>query len=111
MKQVSVGEVPQTWVVYTKDDGKIVLLCKENNLALGCTLNGSLITVEPEAENECRFEIVEQGNSTLLVSETGALTLENGLPVLRPVGDDNSTQEWKIIPVKTESIRSSDSDD
>ena len=110
-EQVSVGEVPQTWVVYTKDDGKIVLLCKENNLALGCTLNGSLITVEPEAENECRFEIVEQGNSTLLVSETGALTLENGLPVLRPVGADNSTQEWKIIPVKTESIRSSDSDD
>ena len=107
---VSVGEVPQTWVVYTRDDGKIVLLCKENNRALGCTLTGSLITVEPEAENECRFEVVEHGNGSVLVSETGALTMENGLPVLRPVGADNSTQEWTIIPVKAESIRSSNAD-
>ena len=110
-EQVSVGEVPQTWVVYTKDDGKIVLLCKENNLALGCTLTGSLITVEPEAENECQFEVVEQGNGTLLVSATGVLTLENGVPVLRPAGVDDVSQEWMILPVKTESAKSSDTDD
>ena len=110
-EQVSVGEVPQTWAVYTKDDGKIVLLCKENNLALGCTLTGSLITVEPEAENECQFEVVEQGNGTLLVSETGVLTLENGVPVLRPAGVDDVSQEWMILPVKTESAKSSDTDD
>lgn len=110
-EQVSVGEVPQTWVVYTKDDGKIVLLCKENNLALGCTLTGSLITVEPEAENECQFEVVEQGNGTLLVSATGVLTLENGVPVLRPAGVDDVSQEWMILSVKTESAKSSDTDD
>ncbi len=110
-EQVSVGEVPQTWVVYTKDDGKIVLLCKENNLALGCTLTGSLITVEPEADNECQFEVVEQGNGTLLVSATGVLTLENGVPVLRPAGVDDVSQEWMILPVKTDSAKSSDTDD
>ena len=107
---VSVGEVPQTWVVYTRDDGKIVLLCKENNRALGCTLTGSLITVEPEAENECRFEVVEHGNGSLLVSETGALTMENGVPVIRPVEADNASQQWMILPVKTERAGSSDAD-
>ena len=109
-EQVSVGEVPQTWVIYTRDDGKIVLLCKENNLALGCTLTGSLIMVEPEAENECRFDIVKQNNSVLLVSETGALTLENGVPVLRPVEADNAAQKWMIMPTKAESAGSSDAD-
>ena len=109
-EQVSVGEVPQTWVIYTRDDGKIVLLCKENNLALGSSLTGGLITVEPEAENECRFEVVEQGNGSLLVSETGALTMENGVPVIRPVEADNASQEWLILPVKTERAGSSDAD-
>ena len=107
---VFMGEVPQTWVTYTRDDGKIVLLCKENNMALGCTLTGNLIMVEPEAENECRFEVVEHGNGSLLVSETGALTMENGVPVIRPVEADNASQEWMILPVKTECAGSSDAD-
>ena len=109
-EQVSVGEVPQTWVIYTRDDGKIVLLCKENNLALGASLTGSLIMVEPEAENECRFDVVKQNNSVLLVSEIGALTLENGVPVLRPVEVDNAAQKWMIMPAKAENAGSSDAD-
>ena len=110
-EQVSVGEVPQTWVIYTRDDGKIVLLCKENNLALGSSLTGSLIMVEPEAENECQFDVVKQNNSVLLVSETGALTLENGVPVLRPAEVDNAAQKWMIMPAKAENAGSSSDTD
>jgi hypothetical protein len=85
-------------VVYNRDDGKIVLLCAENNLALGWAPDGSLITVEPEAENECRFDVTERSASKVLVTERGALTMENGKPVLRPFDAEDDKQEWLILP-------------
>ena len=99
-EQIMTGDVPQTWVVYTRDDGKIVLLCAENNLAMGWSADGSLITAEPEAENECRFDIVEQSGGSVLITEKGALTLENGKPVLRPLKEGDEKQLWRILPVK-----------
>ncbi len=86
------GNTLQTWVVYNRDDGKIVLLCAENNLALGWSQDGSLITVEPEAENECRFDVTEHGAGIALITENGALTLENGNPVLRPLNAGDAKQ-------------------
>ena len=91
------GNMLQTWVVYNRDDGKIVLLCAENNLALGWSQDGSLITVEPEAENECRFDVTEHGAGIALITENGALTLENGNPVLRPLNAGDANQEWLIL--------------
>ena len=84
-------------MVYTRDDGKIVLLCAENNLAMGWSADGSLITVEPEAENECRFDIAEQSGGSVLITEKGALTLENGKPALRPLETDNDAQKWTVV--------------
>ena len=92
--QVSTGNTLQTWAVYNRDDGKKVLLCAENNLALGWSSDGSLITVEPEAENECRFEVTGRSTGIALITENGALTLEKGKPVLRPPEDGNAAQEW-----------------
>ena len=92
------GNMLQTWVVYNRDDGKIVLLCAENNLALGWSPDGSLITVEPEAENECRFDVADQGAGTALITENGALTLEDGKPLLRPFNAGDTNQEWLILP-------------
>ena len=92
------GNTLQTWVVYNRDDGKIVLLCAENNLALGWSPDGSLITVEPEAENECRFDVADQGAGTALITENGALTLEDGKPLLRPFNAGDANQEWLILP-------------
>ena len=91
------GNTLQTWVVYNRDDGKIVLLCAENNLALGWSQDGSLITVEPEAKNECRFDVTEHGAGIALIAENGALTLENGNPVLRPLNAGDANQEWLIL--------------
>ena len=99
-EQILTGDVPQTWVVYTRDDGKIVLLCAENNLAMGWSADGSLITAEPEAENECRFDIVEQSGGSVLITEKGALTLENGKPLLRPLKEGDEKQLWRILPVE-----------
>ena len=96
--QVGTGSAIQTWVVYNRDDGKIVLLCAENNLALGWAPDGSLITVEPEAENECRFDVTERSASKVLVTERGALTMENGKPVPRPFDAEDDKQEWLILP-------------
>ncbi len=96
-RQVGIGKAIQTWVVYTRDDGKIVLLCAENNLALGWSPDGSLITVEPEAENECRFDIAERSAGIALISENGALTMENGMAILRPAENDNTAQEWTFV--------------
>ena len=87
-------------MVYNRDDGKSVLLCAENNLAMGWSADGSLITVEPEAENECRFDVIQRSAGITLLSEEGALTLENGKPVLRPAEDGNTTQEWTFASVK-----------
>ena len=98
--KVGTGKTLQNWVVYNRDDGKIVLLCAENNLAMGWSADGSLITVEPEAENECRFDMAERNAGIALLSEKGALTLENGKPVLRPAEDGNTAQEWTFVSVK-----------
>ena len=98
--QVLVGDVPQTWVVYIRDDGKMVLLCAENNLAIGRSEGGSLVMVEAEAENECRFDIMERSDGSILVSEEEALTLENGLPVLRPLKEIDEAQKWLLLPTE-----------
>jgi len=98
--KIGAGKTLQNWVVYNRDDGKIVLLCAENNLAMGWSADGSLITVEPEAENECRFDVIQRSAGITLLSEEGALTLENGKPVLRPAEDGNTAQEWTFASVK-----------
>ena len=36
--------------------------------------------------------------------------MENGVPVIRPVEADNASQQWMILPVKTERAGSSDAD-
>lgn len=93
------GNTLQTWVIYNRDDGKIVLLCAENNLALGWAPDGSLITVEPEAENECGFDVLERNGESVLVTDKGTLTLEDSIPMLRPLEPGNDAQKWTIVPL------------
>lgn len=99
---VAVNEAFQDWVVYRRDDGRISLLCAENNLALGCDAEKHLIMVEPEEKNECVFELRDQNSGSLLITERGCLTLEAGTLVLHPAEERNMAQEWRVIPAVKE---------
>ncbi len=97
-----ISDTPDHWVIYSRDDGKISLLCAENNTALGCNADGQLVTVEPEDENECVFAMQDQNGNALLSTDRGCLTREGETLMLLPAETQNASQEWRIVPADKE---------
>ena len=100
--RIVLNNCPQSWVVYKRDNGKCSLLCAEDNRAFGCDIDGNLITVDVEAENECEFDLLQRNDGILLVSGNIALTREGKELVLKPVETDSPEQEWIIVPAERE---------
>ena len=95
---LTAGAEEQKWLLYERENGRVSLLCADNNLAVGLSEDGvSLCLVPAEDEKECEFELRTENGATALISDAGALSLKDHEIVLCPCDEGRTTQQWILI--------------